>query len=218
MRRFATLGASALAALVIVLGPGSTAADAHDALVGSDPADGAVLTVAPQQVVLTFTADQLEVGAVVEVTGTDGSRWTAGEPAVSGPTVTQPLAQSMPSGAFQVVWRSVSADGHPISGELGFSIEAPEAAPTPEPSAAPASTDEPGTDVSGTESSTEPSAEPSTEPRADEPGTATPTPVADDDRSRLRPSTSSWLLAGTAVVAAAVVAGLVAQRRGEARR
>lgn len=210
MRRFATLGASALAALVIVLGPGSTAADAHDALVGSDPADGAVLTVAPQQVVLTFTADQLEVGAAVEVTGIDGSRWTAGEPAVSGATVTQALTQSMPSGVFQVVWRSVSADGHPISGELGFSIETPEAAPTQEPSATPASTEVPGTDEPGTE--------PSTEPSAGEPRTATPTPAAGDDRSRLRPSTSSWLFAGTAVVVAAVVAGLVAQRRGEARR
>ena len=62
-----------LAACVVLAGSvllgSAAAAAAHDALVGSDPADGAALDAAPAQVVLTFSADHLEAGSAVTVTG-----------------------------------------------------------------------------------------------------------------------------------------------------
>lgn len=100
-------------------------AAAHDALVGSDPADGAVLTVAPTQVVLTFSAPQAGIGAEVAVVGPDGAMWSDGPAQTSDVTVTQPLLPSLPDGAYTVTWRSVAQDGHPVSGVLGFTLQLP---------------------------------------------------------------------------------------------
>lgn len=100
-----------------------SAASAHDVLVATDPADGAVLTDAPTQVVLTFAAEQSGVGAEVVVTGPDGVSWSDGEATVSGVTVSQGLRSGMPDGAYTVAWRSVAQDGHPVTGAFGFSLE-----------------------------------------------------------------------------------------------
>lgn len=130
----------------------------HDALVGSDPADGAVLAAAPTQVVLTFSAEQAGVGAEVLVTGPDGASWSDGAAVVAGTTVTQALADGMPDGAYAVAWRSVAQDGHPVTGSFGFTLDAPDPEPTAEPTAEPSAepTDTP------TEATAEPSAEPTT--------------------------------------------------------
>lgn len=100
-------------------------AQAHDALLGSEPADGAVLTDAPAQIVLTFASPQAEIGAEVVVTGPDGAAWSDGGAVVTGATVTQPLRGGLPSGAYQVLWRSVAADGHPVDGTLSFALDLP---------------------------------------------------------------------------------------------
>lgn len=114
--------------LLVPTGPAS----AHDALEGTEPGDGTVLDTAPGQVVLTFTADQLAVGAAVAVTGPDAAEWADGAPVVAGQTVTQALAPGMPSGAYSVEWRSVSGDGHPTAGTFAFTIALPEVV-TPSP-------------------------------------------------------------------------------------
>lgn len=103
----------------------ATPATAHDPLVGSDPADGAVLSAAPTQVVLTFAAPQAGIGAEVAVTGPDGATWSDGPAQTSDVTVTQPLLPALPDGAYTVTWRSVAQDGHPVSGVFGFTLELP---------------------------------------------------------------------------------------------
>ena len=112
-----------------------TPAQAHDALIGSDPADGSVLVDTPTSVVLTFANPQTEIGAEVVVTGPDGAAWSDGAAVVSGATLTQPLREGLPNGSYLVQWRSVAADGHPVSGTLAFSLERPI-----EPTAAPVTT------------------------------------------------------------------------------
>ena len=127
-----------LLATALLLGPAGPAS-AHDGLDGTQPADGAVLDAAPDQVVLTFTADQLAVGAAVAVTGPDGVERADGAPVVAGPTVTQALARDMPGGAYTVEWRSVSGDGHPTGGTFTFTLALPAVVtPTP-PASSPAS-------------------------------------------------------------------------------
>lgn len=134
-------------ALLALVPAGS--AGAHDPLVGSEPGDGAVLDAAPSQVVLTFAAEQLSVGAAVVVTGPDGASWSLGDPAVTGTTVSQALLPGLPSGSYSVEWRSVSGDGHPVDGTLTFSLEAPDPAggAPPEETTAP-STVSPGASAS----------------------------------------------------------------------
>ncbi|WP_225754789.1 copper resistance CopC family protein [Actinotalea sp. Marseille-Q4924] len=116
-------------------------AAAHDRLLSSDPADGAVLDAGPAAVVLTFSSDQLPVGAAVVVRDAAGTDRTDGTPTVSGPTVTQTL-QPLPAGAYAVQWRSVSADGHPIEGAFAFEVTG--GAGGDEPVAPAAPTEEPG--------------------------------------------------------------------------
>ncbi|WP_162802221.1 copper resistance CopC family protein [Ornithinimicrobium murale] len=126
-----------LVAGAMLLGAGS-AAQAHDQLTDSSPAAGEELSSPPSEVHLTFSGEVLELGAVVTVLDDDGGTWEAGEPVIDGQSVTAPLTEGMPGGAYEIQWRVSSSDGHPISGSIPFTVEAAE--PTTEP-AAPSSSD-----------------------------------------------------------------------------
>lgn len=121
---------------------------AHDTLTDSAPADGDSGP-PPTEVVLTFSGEIASVGAAVEVSGPDGVV-SEGTPAVEGVTVTQSLAADLPAGEYAVVWRVTSSDGHPISGEYGFTVE--EAAPADD--ATETDTPAPGDDPTGTDDAT----------------------------------------------------------------
>ncbi|WP_298988625.1 copper resistance CopC family protein [uncultured Pseudokineococcus sp.] len=147
-RRAAGAAAGVLAAGLVVVG--ALAASAHDRLVGSDPESGAVLEAVPAEAVLTFSSEVQELGTVLELQAADGSS-IAGETAVSGRDVSVPLPSDLPSGEYAVVYRVTSSDGHPISGEIPFSLEvaapatpAPSASASPSPSPAASPTATPG--------------------------------------------------------------------------
>ncbi len=124
--RFRRRGAGiALASLLLgLLGitVGATPAFAHDQLSASDPPAGAQLESAPERVSLQFSDNVLTIGAIVLVADTDGTSWADGDPILDGPTVTARLADGMADGAYEIRWRVVSADGHPISGVIPFTI------------------------------------------------------------------------------------------------
>lgn len=101
------------------------AASAHDELIDSEPGDTDTVS-APEEIVLTFNANVLEVGAAVEVEGPDGSV-VDGEITVDGPTVTQGLQEDIAAGDYEVAWRVTSSDGHPISDTFGFTVEGDDA-------------------------------------------------------------------------------------------
>ncbi|MEX5710058.1 copper resistance CopC family protein [Parafrankia sp. FMc6] len=114
-------------------------ASAHSQLLGSDPADNAHLETAPSVVTLRFSAGVLTIGTAVVVADAAGTSWTEGAPSVSGQTVSTRLRGSPPDGAYQLRWRVVSADGHPISGVTRFTVGTARAEPgsaTPSVSAA----------------------------------------------------------------------------------
>lgn len=117
-------------------------ASAHDTIVSSAPAADSQLTAAPAEVVLTFSNTLLSLdensGTAMTVIDESGEDWVAGPPVVAADTVTVPLAEGMPGGAYTVTWQVVSSDGHPTSGEYGFSLTLPEA--SAEPSATPSET------------------------------------------------------------------------------
>ncbi|WP_336644632.1 copper resistance CopC family protein [Microbacterium sp. USHLN186] len=146
--RIATaVAAAAVAASLAVAAPAS----AHDTIVSSTPAADAQLTSAPTEVVLTFSNNLLSLdensGTAMTVTDESGKDWVAGEPEISADTVTVPLAEGMPNGAYRVTWQVVSSDGHPTSGEYGFALAAAPPVETataqPTETAAPAQTGTP---------------------------------------------------------------------------
>jgi methionine-rich copper-binding protein CopC len=128
------LGAAALT--VATAGP----AGAHDRLESSDPPAGAELTAPPGQIVLTFSADILDTGKRVVLRTPQGELQPAAT--VDGPQVTATLPPDLPGGLYEVVWRAVSSDGHPIEGTFGFTV-AEQATPSPTPSPTPTEEPEP---------------------------------------------------------------------------
>ncbi|MCI9887228.1 copper resistance protein CopC [Micrococcales bacterium 31B] len=109
-------------------------ASAHDNLVSSDPAPNAVLTAAPERISLAFSANILELGSAIEVKDAAGTLWNSDDLRVAGPVLSISVKADMPSGAYTAVWRAVSSDGHPITGEVPFTVNlaAPPADPTAE--------------------------------------------------------------------------------------
>ncbi len=112
---------------VVVLQPAP--AWAHSQLVSTSPANGALVSGSPQQIVLTFDENVQDIGDVVIVTGPNGGRFDTGKPTVVDRTATQPLEPLPYRGHYSVTCRVVSADGHPLTGTLGFTLTAGATAP-----------------------------------------------------------------------------------------
>lgn len=130
-----TAGTGALLALLVAVG--ATPAAAHDQLLDSSPTEGEHLDTAPTEVALRFSDEILTIGPAVVVVDSAGTRWTDGEPELDGPQVVTGLVDDLPDGSYEVRWRVVSSDGHPIAGIIPFTVgdagSAPAAAPTSEP-------------------------------------------------------------------------------------
>lgn len=121
MRAFRAMAGAVLAAAAIVLATAPPAA-AHDELIGSNPTAGQHLDTAPTNVQLTFSADVLTIGAAVIVVDDSGKDWVTGEPAIRGGVVSTSLESAMPASGYEIRWRVVSSDGHPISGVIPFTV------------------------------------------------------------------------------------------------
>lgn len=109
----------------LVLGPSALA---HDALVGQFPAEGQVIEAGLVDLELDFSADLmiLEVSnpAEIVISGPlpQDSPVDSGCIIASGNRASTKVELVDP-GTYQVAWRVVSEDGHPISGTYEFQVE-----------------------------------------------------------------------------------------------
>ncbi|QRP45950.1 copper resistance CopC family protein [Amycolatopsis sp. FDAARGOS 1241] len=113
----------ALAIAGVALLGTATPALAHNVLISSDPANGASVAAGPAKVTLTF--DQYVQNADVNqiaVTGPDGNQWAEGPVTVENNVISAPLRPLGPAGKYTVGYRILSADGHPVSGEIPFTL------------------------------------------------------------------------------------------------
>ncbi|WP_405139389.1 copper resistance protein CopC [Sphaerisporangium sp. NBC_01403] len=124
--------AAALALVVaVVLGTAfASPALAHTALRSSDPEKGATVE-SLDSVTLTF--NEAVRFPVVLVRDAGGQAHQEGKPRTDGPKVIQKVAGALPSGKYTIAWRVVSDDGHPIEGEIPFTVKAPKASPSASP-------------------------------------------------------------------------------------
>ena len=99
-----------------------SAAHAHDQVLSTTPASQEHLDAAPEEVSMVFTADILDIGATILVVDDAGADWAVGDMQLEGATATQTVDTAMPNGRYQVRWRVVSSDGHPIAGTLEFAV------------------------------------------------------------------------------------------------
>ncbi|WP_091234679.1 copper resistance CopC family protein [Microbacterium sp. 3J1] len=191
------LAAALLTALLVLVAP--LPASAHDSLIASSPEADSTVDTLPDELTLTFSAKLIDGEGATEVVVTDpsGASATDGAATVDGAIVTQPLVDGGVAGQYHVIWKIVSSDGHPTSGEFDFTV-------------ANASTDEP---------SAAPTASPTTEPddatATTSPSTAAPSPdetaPSGEDSSA---TTWIWILSIAGVLVAAAVAVLAFALKG----
>ena len=110
----------AVVALAMAVVPAAPAA-AHATLISTDPAEGAVLEEAPDEVRFTFNEDVIGVPAGIAVFDATGAE-VASSATVRTSQLVVALDEEVGEGTLVVLWRLVSADGHPISGSLSFSV------------------------------------------------------------------------------------------------
>jgi copper transport protein len=108
--------------LLALLGLCCGQALAHASLVSSTPLDGAVVVSSPSSVVLRFN-EPVAVTSI-RLTSSDGSQHDLGAD-VQNEQVVVPLASVLPPGSQVVSYRVISADGHPVSGSIVFSVGEP---------------------------------------------------------------------------------------------
>ncbi|WJL95369.1 copper resistance protein CopC [Microbacterium sp. ET2] len=179
------------------------AASAHDELLGSDPTPGSTLDQAPAAITLTFSGliSQEPGATVIEVTDAAGTALVDGSPTTTDNVVSQPLTAAQP-GAVTVLWKVVSSDGHPISGELSFTVaEGAAPSPTADATAAPAP---------------DASASPSPSASTAETSSASPSPADAGDPASATAAVVPWIIVGIVAVAAggAIVYLLLARAKG----
>lgn len=109
-----------VAMLAGMLGAGT--ASAHSVVIDSTPANESQIASGPERVSVTFNEALQESFASLTVVGPDGNLWTKSTPAVEGSTVSADLGELGPAGVYTIAYRVTSADGHPVSGTLTFTL------------------------------------------------------------------------------------------------
>jgi hypothetical protein len=139
------LAATVAAGLALLLG--AAPAFAHTRLESSDPADKSSVDTAPESVSLTFNEDISAEFASISVVGPDGTNYATGPVSAAGGQVSTAVSPLGPAGAYEIGYRVVSDDGHPVQGKLTFTLTTPgpaASAPTAAPAVAPAPTAQAG--------------------------------------------------------------------------
>ncbi|WP_246088427.1 copper resistance CopC/CopD family protein [Phreatobacter stygius] len=107
-----------LAFMLVLFVP--SAAFAHASLVKAEPADGAMLAVTPPTVVLRF--NEAVAPAVIQLIDAEGKSRPDITVTADDDTIRVGLPATLPHGTQVLSYRIISADGHPVSGAVQFSI------------------------------------------------------------------------------------------------
>lgn len=197
MKRTLLASLTAILAALLVIGA-AVPALAHDALKRSDPAkDATVKTI--DEVTLEFTA-KVRMPFVI-VRAADGAEHQLGAPATDGAVVTQRLSGTLPDGKYTIAYRVVSSDGHPVEGEIPFTVKG--APPTAEPTAEP-------TAGSAAEPATTPATAPTVEQTAGQASQPAVTQAVSQESSATFPV---WLLVVVGALAGIGVGFLLSMRK-----
>lgn len=118
-RAVLVLLASVAGALLTLLS--AAPATGHAMLIGTDPADGAVLTQAPDVVVLTFNEPIHADDGAIRLLDAGGEPLPTEHSSVDD-TVEVDVPTKLDDGTYILDWRVTSADGHPVAGAFTFAI------------------------------------------------------------------------------------------------
>lgn len=121
MRLKSSIAFALLATLLFAL-----PAKAHDLLIEIEPPAGAIVTESSFEAKLTFNNPLLvvagETNAELSTKPAGSTEWVNHDLAIAGAVLTAQVSLSEP-GEYDLRWKVVSSDGHPISGESTFTLE-----------------------------------------------------------------------------------------------
>ncbi|MER6506419.1 copper resistance protein CopC [Nonomuraea sp. NPDC001636] len=203
--RAAVRAGVAVGGAVLLLLAAAPAALAHDRLKSSSPADGAKLAQV-ESIELEFTSRMTLPTLVLD--GPAGENLPLGKPRAQGVTVKAEPAAPLEPGRYRLAWRVVSSDGHPIAGELRFTVTAPATPAASEPEATLTET----TSETPTPTSTGTSTGTSDEAAA----AASSSPVAQAEAETGSGGVPGWLWVAAAALVAGGAATVAAGRRRRA--
>jgi len=130
MSRIASLSARAAVAAIVGLAAAiafSSPAAAHSAIIDSTPAAGEEIESAPDFFSITANEDLADItgsgeGFALRIVRTaTGEDVSTGQLIIDGPTLSTP-GVPLEGGAYVMQYQVVSADGHPVSGEIPFTV------------------------------------------------------------------------------------------------
>lgn len=121
---------------------------AHTGLESSTPAQGSTVTEQLNDITLSFLT-KIEETSSFTLTNSSGEDIKVEDITVNDHLLTGNVTESLVNGAYQINWKIIGADGHPIEGVIDFVLDAPEEVETVE------QTTEPLDEVEPVESNTE---------------------------------------------------------------
>lgn len=130
IRAITAIAALTGAAVLIIAAP----VQAHSYLVASTPDEGETLTALPDEFSVTANETLLDLQAggtgsqgafALQIRDADGGYYGDGCVTVTDATMSADAVLGE-SGAYTMLWQVVSADGHPVSGEIPFTWSAPD--------------------------------------------------------------------------------------------
>jgi len=121
---------------------------AHTGLESSTPAQGTTVTEKISEITLSFLT-KIEKTSSFTLTNSSDEEIKVEDITVNDHLLTGNITESLVNGVYQINWKIIGADGHPMEGVIDFVLDAPEEVEVVEP------TPEPLDEVEPVESSTE---------------------------------------------------------------
>ena len=117
-----------LALTIPLINVSTSPAHAHTSLELSTPSNNQSIEFMPTELSATFDEDLIEIEDEVvntlELQSADGANYLLSAATIAGPVVSAKVGDGdYPAGNYLLKFRVVSADGHPVTGEISFSTQ-----------------------------------------------------------------------------------------------
>ncbi|MBO2942963.1 copper resistance protein CopC [Paenibacillus sp. F411] len=123
-----SIKAAALLFIMLLILSHPTDVWAHSKLTASEPAAGSDVNDVVSELVLTFNENIDPKLSSLTITNAEGQSSALSAVTVTGQEMKAVLENALPSGTYEVQWKIISADGHPIQDKYSFTVTAPEKA------------------------------------------------------------------------------------------
>jgi copper resistance protein C len=100
-----------------------TLSSAHTGLESSNPAEGEVVKEELKEITLQYKT-QIENLSTMKIVKDDGQEVKLDSVIVQEKTMSGVLPHSLENGSYTIQWKIIGTDGHPIEGDIPFSVQA----------------------------------------------------------------------------------------------